>query len=146
MKNNPSRKGQGVSTQLPFVSASSSFRASSKGVEILKDEKIGLDSSNNSCPTAALFDLSGTTNSSQIKKSSGHRSSYHHQSGFRSFDIQSRGRMTMRDHNRLFQSDEVEDSLLIMSSIDGVITQAGGIMPGFLTFQFQRYIPLGSSG
>lgn len=140
MRTNPFHNGQGVaqnstSTLKSKHSDAPPPRGSSTGVEILTDDEIGLTCSNALCPSAAFFDLSGAPIPPQapVKLSSRPGSHHRHQPrfGFRSLSGESRTRAVMRDPSRpLFGSDEVEDSPLLMSSIDGVTTQAGGLRTG----------------
>ena len=102
-------------------------KGTSTGVEILTDDEIGLTCSNGLGPPT-FFDLGGSPPMAHPSSKSRH---FHPQQlqqqryGFRSLSGDGRGR-TGRDQRPLFASDDLDDSPLLMSSIDGVTTQAGG--------------------
>ena len=112
-------------------------KGTSTGVEILTDDEIGLTCSNALGPPA-FFDLGGSTPLSHTPSSvkSRHFQPHQHQQqqqqqhqqqqqryGFRSLSGDGRGRKESRP---LFGGgDDLDDSPLLMSSIDGVTTQAG---------------------
>jgi hypothetical protein len=105
-------------------------KGTSTGVEILTDDEIGLTCSNGLGPPA-FFDLGGSTPLGHTPSSvkSRHFLPQHQQQqqqqqryGFRSLSGDGRGRKESRP---LFGGDDLDDSPLLMSSIDGVTTQAG---------------------
>jgi hypothetical protein len=144
MRTNPFHNGQSVSGHSTLTSRSKHSdapppRGSSTGVEILTDDEIGLTCSNTLCHSGAFFDLSGVPIPPQppVNKLSSRPGGHHrHQQkfGFRSLSGESRTRIAMRDPRPLFGSDEVEDSPLLVSSIDGVTTQAGAVKSGTETY------------
>lgn len=141
MRTNPFHTGQNGSAHLlpPTSKAKHSegppLRGSSTGVEILTDDEIGLTCSNTICPPSTFFDLSGVTPPPlQPPLKPPNRQRHQQRFGFRSLSGESRSRVNLRDPRPLFGTDEVEDSPLLMSSIDGVTTQAGVVRSGSKTF------------
>lgn len=136
MRTNPFHNTQGVSLHTASTLKSKQPdgpppRGSSTGVEILTDDEIGLTCSNSTGPSAAFFDLSGVPIPSQTPAKPPLRPGRQQQQFvLRSLGGESRMRTTVRDPRPLFGGDEVEDSPLLVSSIDGVTTQAGVMRSG----------------
>jgi len=116
-------------------------KGTSTGVEILTDDEIGLTCSNGLGPPA-FFDLGGGQPlvHPSVKTSSRHFHPSQQQQpryGFRSLSGDGRGRVP-RESRPLFASDDLDDSPLLMSSIDGVSTQAGVVKPGNSSLNNQK--------
>ena len=116
-----------VATAAPNYNSNTSSqippKGTSQGVEILTDDEIGLTCSNGLGPPA-FFDLGGSTQMVHPVRSRHfppHQQQQQGRYGFRSLSGDGRG----KGGRPLFASDDLDDSPLLMSSIDGVSAHAG---------------------